>query len=105
MYWLEDVVFRGLKDEYQERHAQKGNAQGTDVSKETDLKSEYVWSVQVHGGAGQLRGANGHEAEGEAEEGEANEEEAPAFGPAVYIVRKKGVAAAVARELRSAPQK
>ena len=58
--WLEGVVFAGLEAEFSERHKATPKKQ----------QEEYVWSVEVHGG-----------------EGEINKDEV-SFGPAVYIIRK-----------------
>lgn len=75
MTWLEDVVFSGLEAEFKDRReAMKKEAR------------YYVWSIQIHGGEGQLMND---------EDGE----EVMTYGPAVYIIRKKSVPAARAKEL------
>lgn len=68
MGWLEDVVFSGLKAEFSERR-------------------DATYSVEVHGGEGQIN----------------DEDEVITFGPAVYIIRKKSVAATIAREPSTMP--
>mmetsp|Transcript_3274 Transcript_3274/g.6179 ORF Transcript_3274/g.6179 Transcript_3274/m.6179 type:complete len:565 (-) Transcript_3274:367-2061(-) len=102
--WLEDVVFRGLKDEFHERHKKLLNKEKNDSNQKKtsevsddadDEEREYVWSVEVHGGEGKVLDANGEEIEGDA----VDENTVPIYGPAVYIVRKKGVPASIAREL------
>jgi SAM-dependent methyltransferase len=97
MGWLEDVVFSGLKEEFKERRQvaiKKQSQSKSDSSREKETENEegYVWSVEVHGGEGQIVEGNEEEEE---EDGEIT------FGPAVYIIRKKSVTAAVARELYS----
>eukprot|EP00580_Thalassiosira_gravida_P009376 CAMPEP_0201650762 /NCGR_PEP_ID=MMETSP0493-20130528/41805_1 /ASSEMBLY_ACC=CAM_ASM_000838 /TAXON_ID=420259 /ORGANISM="Thalassiosira gravida, Strain GMp14c1" /LENGTH=576 /DNA_ID=CAMNT_0048126931 /DNA_START=92 /DNA_END=1825 /DNA_ORIENTATION=- len=95
MGWLQDVVFRGLKDEFLERHQNKaGEAKGAGAPEEDDDEKEYVWCVEVHGGGGQYLVANGDEIEGEADD-----EAVLIYGPAVYVIRKKVVPASIAREL------
>lgn len=85
MGWLEDVVFRGLKDEFLERH-KWDRRKGIETSGETDDEKEYVWSVQVHGLGNEI-------------DGELDDDAVPVYGPAVYIIRKKCVPASVAKEL------
>ncbi|KAL7535900.1 hypothetical protein ACHAXR_011574 [Thalassiosira sp. AJA248-18] len=93
MNWLEDVVFRGLKEEFLERQELKAEAKLAKETEEDENEKEYVWSVGVHGGDGKFLDANGEEIEGDV--GDA----IPIYGPAVYVVRKKGVPASIAREL------
>ena len=67
--WLEDVVSSGLAKEFDERRDA--------IKKEARY---YTWTVEVHGGEGQIV------------KDEDDEEEYISYGPAVYILRKKGVA-------------
>eukprot|EP00584_Thalassiosira_punctigera_P004976 CAMPEP_0172531968 /NCGR_PEP_ID=MMETSP1067-20121228/5178_1 /TAXON_ID=265564 ORGANISM="Thalassiosira punctigera, Strain Tpunct2005C2" /NCGR_SAMPLE_ID=MMETSP1067 /ASSEMBLY_ACC=CAM_ASM_000444 /LENGTH=528 /DNA_ID=CAMNT_0013316415 /DNA_START=152 /DNA_END=1738 /DNA_ORIENTATION=- len=101
MGWLEDVVFRGLKDEFLERHQkEKSETKKAKAPEIDDNAREYVWSVEVHGSGGQHLDANGDEIEGKVDE-----DAVPIYGPAVYIIRKKGVPASIARELFSKKKK
>ena len=97
MGWLEDIVFHGLRDEFQERQKMKRENRKAKPgdSDEDDNEREYVWSVEVHGGDGKYLDANGDEVE----ENDVGDDAVPIYGPAVYILRKKGVPASVAREL------
>lgn len=75
MGWLEDIVFRGLEAEFSEQREATKKA-----------KEDYAWSVEVHGGEGEIN----------------DKDEMISFGPAVYIIRKKSVPpVAIARELSS----
>lgn len=106
MGWLEDVVFRGLKDEFMERQLlkreerkeakKKKQNQELDSSGEDDDEKEFIWSVEVHGGEGKFLDANGEEIEPDKVD---PERDVPIYGPAVYILRKKGVPASIARAL------
>ncbi|KAL7533735.1 hypothetical protein ACHAWF_004607 [Thalassiosira exigua] len=96
MRWLEDVVFRGLKDEFEERHQTNKNSTETNAGKNPGAigdGKEYVWSVEVHGGDGKLVDANGDQVEGDA-----SDDAILVYGPAVYVVKKRGVTASVAKE-------
>lgn len=99
MGWLEDVVFRGLKDEFLERQKftkEKQKAKKDEASaEEGEEENEYVWSVEVHGGDGKFLDANGDEIE----QDKVPDDAVPIYGPAVYILRKKSVPASIAREL------
>lgn len=77
MTWLEDIVFSGLEAEFKDRREA--------IKKEAQY---YVWSIQIHGGEGQLMND---------EDGE----EVMTYGPAVYIIRKKSVPPTRAKELFS----
>ena len=77
MGWLEDVVFSGLKAEFRERREA--------IKKQ---QAFYTWKIEIHGGEGQFTND---------EDGE----EVMSYGPAVYIIKKKGVHAARAQELFS----
>ncbi|KAL3815994.1 hypothetical protein ACHAXA_010654 [Cyclostephanos tholiformis] len=106
MSWLEDVVFNGLKEEFLMRRQWNRNGEASQViSLDENAKAkaprndndyneddkEYIWSVEVHGGGGQHLDANGEEID------DTNED--AVYGPAVYIVKKKSVPAAIAKEL------
>ncbi|KAL3763598.1 hypothetical protein ACHAW5_009599 [Stephanodiscus triporus] len=110
MAWLQDVVFRGLKDDFVERRQfyrerrkatqaklsddkKKAETSENDNSKDEDDEKEYVWSVEVHGGDGQYLDENGDEIE------DVDEDVIPIYGPAVYIVKKRSVPASIAKEL------
>jgi len=107
MAWLEDVVFCGLKIDFLERRKSRrdrakasrcessGEKKNTETSETVndDDDKEYVWSVEVHGGDGQYLDENGDEIE------DADENAVLVYGPAVYIIKKKSVPAAIANEL------
>lgn len=109
MAWLQDVVFRGLKDDFLERRQlyrerrKASQAKSSDEKKKEETSEnensrdeddkEYVWSVEVHGGDGQYLDENGDEIE------DADEDAIPIYGAAVYIVKKKSVPASIAKEL------
>mmetsp|Transcript_26177 Transcript_26177/g.53090 ORF Transcript_26177/g.53090 Transcript_26177/m.53090 type:complete len:556 (+) Transcript_26177:157-1824(+) len=108
MSWLEDVVFRGLNEEWQDRRkARKEKVQTNLVKKpsedvengtktgENDEK-ESIWSVEVHGGNGKIICAD------EDEGTDNNEDEtAPTLGPAVYILKKRCVPLSLAKDVFS----
>jgi hypothetical protein len=107
MSWLEDVVFCGLKIDFLERRKSKrdrakaSRCESSDEKKNTETSEtvndeddkEYVWSVEVHGGDGQYLDENGDEME------DADENAVLVYGPAVYIIKKMSVPAAIANEL------
>jgi SAM-dependent methyltransferase len=107
MAWLEDVVFCGLKIDFLERRKSKrdrakaSRCESSDEKKNTETSEtvndyddkEYVWSVEVHGGDGQYLDENGDEME------DADENAVLVYGPAVYIIKKMSVPAAIANEL------
>ncbi|KAL9181879.1 hypothetical protein ACHAXT_012222 [Thalassiosira profunda] len=105
MGWLEDTVFRGLKEEFDERQQSKQKERKEAETKEKSTKEsaasiddnerEYVWSVEVHGGDGKFIDAEGEVMKPE----DVDEDAAPIYGPAVYVAKKKGVPASIAREL------
>ncbi|KAL7466704.1 hypothetical protein ACHAXS_006995 [Conticribra weissflogii] len=107
MSWLEDVVFRGLNEEWQDRRkARKEKMRTKSAEKPLDdeqnmkwtgdiEEKESIWSVEVHGGSGKIICADN---DGGADDGA---DDSQSFGPAVYILRKRCVPLSLAKELFS----
>lgn len=83
MGWVNDVLLVGLKEEWTERRKQQQQQQTTS----NDV--EVLWSIEVHGG----------EVGDSEDENEADEEQEPDYGPAVYILKKKGVAPSIFEQI------
>ena len=112
MAWLEDVVFNGLKANFLDRCQSKLRRKTKDTNLTGELNpsgdyivgdnddKEYIWSVEVHGGSGaQPNTSTGDKEDIDADVGDEKDDELLVYGPAVYIVRKKSVSAAIARKL------
>lgn len=90
MGWLENVLIRGLREEWAERR--KRNKEETKKTDNHSEEMEVLWSIEVHGGEANCKEDKKDE---EVEEGA----EGPSYGPAVYILKKKGVASSIVREI------
>ncbi|KAL3790221.1 hypothetical protein HJC23_005593 [Cyclotella cryptica] len=91
MGWVENVVIQGLREEWSERRKKKKKLEKKQNGCESE-ELEILWSIEVHGGE-----ANYNDDEGVVKVKE--DAEGPSYGPAVYILKKKGVAASIVREI------
>lgn len=83
MGWMNDVVLVGLKEELTERRKTR-NTDGGNSTEETEI----VWSIEVHGGEA-------------IDEDDGNER----YGPAVYILKKKGISTSLFTEIMEKKKK
>jgi len=82
MGWMNEVVLVGLKEEWMERRKNRN----TDGDNSTD-QTEIVWSIEVHGGEA------------------IDEDDNESYGPAVYILKKKGISSSVFTEIMEKKKK
>jgi hypothetical protein len=75
MEWVNDVMMAGLRQEWVERKKRRECQQ---ENENNDNNVEILWSIEVHGGETN-------------EEDNTSEEHEPDYGPAVYILKKRGV--------------
>lgn len=86
MGWVTDVLLAGLKEEWMER---KRN-QNQQFDNRSDLDVDIIlWSIEVHGG----------EEANDEDHSEDGEEQESSHGPAVYILKKKGVDSSIFRQI------
>ena len=80
MGWVRDVLLLGLKEEWLERERNRRD--------NNDDEMEVLWSIEVHGG------------DSTCDYGDEKEEDyEPSFGPAVYILKKRGVTPTIFRDI------
>jgi ubiquinone/menaquinone biosynthesis C-methylase UbiE len=86
MGWVTDVLLVGLKEEWVERR----KIQKQQLDNSNGSNSEVLWSIEVHGR---------EEAKDEDNSEEDSEEHESSYGPAVYILKKKGVASSIFQQI------
>lgn len=88
MEWVNNVLMVGLKEEWMERRKKQQERNSLNAGTGNE---EVLWSVEVHGGADSNDNGKGGD--------EADDGLEPDYGPAVYILKKKGVAPSIFKQI------